>query len=116
MEDTHRVTVIELVRWWEKRRWVYNIVVGLSGLAVLLLMQVDFSVHVLLAIAYYGVLANLCYTFGWAIEVLLLVYFNRVEPMGKYRLLLFLVGTVFSVLLTICSALYWTLKMDLALG
>jgi hypothetical protein len=70
-----RRTTASLLIWWESRRMIYNGIVGLAGLFTLLVIRLiafvppgvpfPFDWRPIVA---YGALANVCYTFGWAIE------------------------------------------------
>ena len=73
----------QIILWWEKRRVLYNILVGAVGLvSVTVLLTVGrrvigeqeplFSPFLLfLGILIYGVGANICYTAGWIVELLI---------------------------------------------
>jgi hypothetical protein len=70
-----RRTTASLLMWWESRRMLFNGIVGGTGLFTLLVIRliafvppgVPFMLDWRPVVAY-GVLANVCYTFGWAIE------------------------------------------------
>lgn len=93
----------ELITWWEKKRWWYNVLVGITGLVVLgisgLLQQLPFDFW--LGIIFYGIAANVGYTLGWA-SALLLHYYTQSELLFTHRNTLYFIGTVSSILLT-----YW---------
>lgn len=76
-----RSRALQVVAWWEKRRFGYNLMVGSAGLLTSALMLVCAFVSeaavgvpiglsdgpllgVFAAIAY-GIMANVCYTGGW---------------------------------------------------
>ncbi|MES2179016.1 MAG: hypothetical protein V4550_14240 [Gemmatimonadota bacterium] len=92
--------------WWESRRPVYNLIVGGTGLVTLASISVIglLPPHPPLqvpwqAVVLYGVLANVCYSFGFAIEALLeRLWGNDVAPAGP---LLFRQGLAFGVGLTL---------------
>jgi hypothetical protein len=102
----HRRTTVSLLLWWEARRGVFNVIVGGTGLFTLLVtrliswvppgvpMQVDWR-----PIAAYGLLANVCYTFGWGIEVVLQRLWREKTPAVGPAL--FRQGLAFSVGLTL---------------
>jgi hypothetical protein len=95
-----------LLAWWESRRPAYNLVVGGAGIITLATLhvlswlppQLTFDVPLPLIIVY-GVAANVCYTFGFALEALLQrVWGDDVAPVGPT---LWRHGLVFSVGLTL---------------
>jgi hypothetical protein len=95
-----------LLAWWESRRPVYNLIVGGTGLVTLATLQVlswlpphlTFDVPLGLTILY-GVAANACYTFGFALEALLQrIWGDDVAPVGPT---LWRHGLVFSIGLTL---------------
>ena len=79
--DDRVFTKREVVRWWELRRPLFNLgvlIVGLSSIAAMeslvapLLPErqdVVEAITLILVVAVYGVLVNLCYTFGWILEL-----------------------------------------------
>jgi hypothetical protein len=105
------LTALGVIFWWEKRRWLYNLLVGLTGVAaiaaVVLIAMVtgsdcgvpDPPVVLILAAAVYGIAANVCYTFGTVAELI-----ARATAMNAtsrdYGAALFALGTIGSVLLT----------------
>ena len=112
-----------IIAWWERRRLGYNLVVGGAGLVTLAVVQLlavlppDGSAElvdsqVLVGVAAYAVLANLCYTFGWVVEAAMhLAWGDRVLPVGGP---LFRQGVVFSVGLTllpiVLAQLFWCVR------
>jgi hypothetical protein len=101
-----RRTTASLLMWWESRRMLFNGIVGGSGLFTLLVIRliafVPPGVPLLLdwrPIVAYGVLANVCYTFGWAVEaVAQRLWGERCPTIGPA---LFRQGLAFSVGLTL---------------
>src|ERR1051325_1708492 len=69
-----RRTPIGILTWWESRRLMYNVIVGATGvrplgiIGALSLIPPGLGLRNLLppipGILVYGVLANVCYTFG----------------------------------------------------
>ena len=113
---------LNVVQWWERRRFSYNVIVGLTGLATLVYVN---GLELLLghgmliprpgpdgpqqvwAIVAYGVLANVCYTGGWIIENLAERWLKR--PAYGLGPALFRHGLVFSVGLTLLPAIVVTI-------
>jgi hypothetical protein len=101
-----RRTPLGILTWWESRRLIYNAIVGATGLVTLGITGAISLIPPglpgvrppLLAILAYGVLANICYTFGPFVEIALQkIWKNRVLPVGPS---LFRQGLAFSVGLT----------------
>ena len=99
-------TTLSLLTWWESRRGTFNLVVGATGLITLaitlLISFVPPGVPMFFdwrPIVAYGLLANVCYTFGWAIEaVAQKIWGEKCPPFGPA---LFRQGLAFSVGLTL---------------
>lgn len=95
-----------LLRWWESRRPFYNVVVGATGAITLagafLLTGGEFNPlnpGVLGGVIAYGLAANVCYTFGWTMEILAFAIWGREAPaLGP---LLFRQGLIFSIGVTL---------------
>ena len=71
----YRRTTVSLLTWWESRRLTFNAVVGSAGVFTLVVIRaiswLPPGIPVSLGwrpVVAYGVLANVCYTFGWTIE------------------------------------------------
>src|SRR5688572_24215687 len=113
---------LRVVQWWESRRLSYNLIVGGTGVATLVYINAlevllgqgmltpltgrGAAAHVM-AIATYGVLANVCYTMGWVSETIVERWLKR--PIYGLGPALFRHGLVFSVGLTLLPAVVITL-------
>jgi len=116
----YRRTTLSLLTWWESRRGTFNLVVGATGLFTMLVMKliafIPPGVHVWFdwrPIVAYGVLANVCYTFGWGIEaVAQRIWGDKCPALGPA---LFRQGLAFSVGLTLLPILLisftWVLRL-----
>src|SRR3954463_9886597 len=102
-----RRTPIGILTWWESRRLIYNVIVGTSGIVKLGILAAISLIPPGLprlmppipAILVYGVLANICFTFGPFVEIgLQRLWQDRVLPVGPA---LFRQGLSFSVGLTL---------------
>jgi hypothetical protein len=108
-EPTLMRSPLRVVQWWESRRPVFNLIVGVTGLGTLvyvnalsLLVRGEwFAVPWQLIVAY-GISANLFYTLGWAIENVAERWLRR--PLYGIGPALFRHGLVFSVGLTLFPA------------
>jgi hypothetical protein len=108
----------DVIGWWEARRIPFNLIVGsagiltcifigIVGLSSELLFKSEFGLpdpplFALVAIVIYGVIANVCFTGGWIIELLI----RQMWPWeaDRFATLSFSLGIVFSVLLTLSPA------------
>ncbi len=101
--------VFDVVKWWETRRWEYNIYVGITGgIGTLLFGFSESNIEVtlgLVIIAFiYGICANICYFLGWVPEVFSIIYFGK--PYQEHiRLALFRIGLAGSLVLTFLIAI-----------
>jgi len=105
-----RRTTASLLGWWESRRMLFNGIVGGTGLFTLLVTRliafvppgVPFMFDWRPIVAF-GVLANVCYTFGWAVEsVAQRIWGEKCPTLGP---VLFRQGLAFSVGLTLLPIL-----------
>ena len=120
----YRRTTIGILTWWESRRLVYNVIVGGTGIVSLvfigLLSLVPPGLQLwpgLGPVVAFGVLANVCYTFGSFIEITLQrIWGDRVLPVGPA---LFRQGLSFSVGLTLLpmfvASLSWVVRAGMFL-
>lgn len=121
-----RRSTFSLLGWWESRRGLFNVAVGATGLVTLLVIRliafippgVPMPTGWLRPVIVYGILANVCYSFGWLVEtVAQWVWGDRVRPLGPP---LFRQGLAFSVGLTalpvLLVSLTWLLRVAASLG
>jgi hypothetical protein len=107
-------TARQIISWWELRRIPYNLIVGATGiLACVCLFGIgcfseerfgeaigfpDSPLFGLMAIIIYGIAGNICYTFGWIVELFVKgVWKERSKGFGEIS---FVLGILFSVILT----------------
>ena len=93
--------------WWEKRRWIFNLVVGLTG-SIFFFLVPSFNSFDILGVLVYGILANLCYCTGFLIEVAARYYFKNESDFTRKREFLYAAGLLFSVLVTALLAIGWS--------
>jgi len=108
----------EVIGWWETRRIPFNLIVGSTGILTCIAVGVvglgsellfnsefglpDPPLSALVVIVLYGILANICFTGGWVIELILRKLWPR--EADRFATLTFSLGTIFSVLLTLAPA------------
>lgn len=105
----------DVIAWWESRRIPYNLIVGTTGILSSLVTLITAFVtghvvgdgfgsplFVVFAVIIYGVMANICFTGGWLLELLSRrLWGTRAEAFGEIA---FTWGTLCSVLLTLVPA------------
>jgi hypothetical protein len=93
---------VDVIAWWESRRFAYNVIVGLTGLCVLaVLRQIQFASmgSLVEASIAYGIAANICYTSGWMADLFARRFWK--EKAEHFAPILFTLGLMFSVGLTV---------------
>lgn len=113
----------QVIRWWELRRLLYNVVLLIVGVAAIAGMEWLMTkviplgedavepMILVLGVLVYGVMANLCYTLGWVIEL----RGRKADPVSARRRgqWMFRVGLLFSCVPTSVpfwlACVYWTL-------
>jgi hypothetical protein len=112
----------EVISWWESRRFRYNLMVGATGLDTTSLFVVSASVGqrtlgipiglpdppaiAALGVIVYGLMANLCYTAGWIVELFIAPSLGYEEG-GYFGQVAFTSGFFFSIALTLALCLCW---------
>ncbi|NVK04659.1 MAG: hypothetical protein HWD92_07540 [Flavobacteriia bacterium] len=95
----------EALAWWEKKRLLYNVIVGISGLFTLFSLSGDFGVsELLIGALFFGIGANAFYSLGFLLESWNHHYLKNSIKFESVRLPLFLLGLIFSVGLTLLLA------------
>lgn len=98
--------ILSIVGWWESRRPLYNLAVGLSGMpSVLLYMALGKPNFLVLAVGVliWGFCANCGYSLGSVVEILGRKFGFQVKP--NFAPGLFALGLVFSCGLTLAESL-----------
>jgi len=99
-----------IIRWWERRRKYYNLVVGLAGILGLTLIKICIpKISLFFGIPFvilYGILANLLYTTGWISFIILKKVFDTIWDFEKYMVMLYIIGTILSLMITLCLCMF----------
>ena len=106
-----RRTTLSLLTWWESRRPTFNMVVGAVGVFTLVFVKLISLLPPGIPmpplgwepVVLYGVLANVCYTFGWGFEAVAQRLWGEKCP--RFGPALFRQGIAFSVGLTLLPVL-----------
>ncbi len=99
--------VMELIHWWERRRIPYTILLILIVVYLVIVAQYEHPQRTYIRLEFivvtliYLFFANLFYCLGWGIPLIIYHYF-KVKPTTKsVRLILFTMGVVLSVFVTL---------------
>jgi hypothetical protein len=106
---------VAVIKWWELRRPIYNVIVGACGILTTVIVLLiaglasdvyheplglpDPPIFFIFGIIAYGIAANICYAGGWVTE--LLVKWIWRERSGAFGEISFFLGILLSVLLTL---------------
>ncbi len=98
-------SLFSLLLWWEQRRSVYNLVVGLTGLPSLLIFSLlGLAFPAVIAAFFYAMCANVCFCLGAPAEIIArAIWKDKAAHVGP---VLFSLGTIFSVILTATIELF----------
>lgn len=87
-------SIIQKFKWWEKKRMLFNIAVGISGLITTIMYCKHFEIFELFGVIAWGMVANILYSTGFIFEMVDHYYFNERIQIVKFRMFLFLIGTL----------------------
>lgn len=101
------MTIAELksnVKWWESKRWIFNIAVLISGVFAIYigLSQCEYywSLEDTFGVVLWVIGANIFYSLGILLELFDWYYLKNKIGIVKFRLFFFVIGTLFSCLWT----------------
>jgi hypothetical protein len=113
--DTPIVSAWQAIGWWESRRAAFNLIVGSAGIVSGLVIGIvgagsyflfdgDFGLpdpplFAVFGAVIYGIMANICYTGGWIVELGIRKAWP--EQADRFATLTLAVGVVFAVVLTL---------------
>ncbi|MBJ6367517.1 hypothetical protein [Snuella sedimenti] len=100
------------IKWWESKRWIYNVLVGLFGIVtifnVLAESPYQWTFEDTLGIIIWGIGANIFYSLGTLFELFDWYYLNSKIGIKKFRLFFFICGTFLSCIYTCwCVLVYF---------
>ncbi len=118
-----------VVTWWERRRLLYNLVLGFAGFITIFLSLIsgligekflgvaigipDPPIFAIFAVIAYAIMANICYTGGWVTELIVAsVWGLQGQYFGKIS---FALGFIFSILLTLIPGVLIVLMLGVEL-
>jgi len=101
------------IKWWESKRWIYNVLVGISGVVALMEVlpksQYEWTSADTLGIIFWGIGANVLYTLGTIVELFDWYYLKNKLGIKRLRLFFFISGTIVSCVYTYTSVLAYFL-------
>ena len=98
--------------WWEKKRILFNVLVGFSGTIGILMNLSLFHTNDIILIIFYGLFANLMFSMGFLLEVFDDYYFKSKLKLQSFRLVLFLIGSIFSCIITfVMAVMFYTFNI-----
>ncbi len=103
MED--KIILNDIVRWWEKKRFWYNIVVGIIGFFFIFNITGAPNLYEILAILIWGLGANIFYSVGILLEVFDQYYLKGKLKLRSFRMAFFIFGLLVSCCVTIINIL-----------
>ena len=84
------------IKWWESKRWLYNALVGISGVMAIIKVlpesQYEWTSADTLGIIFWGIGANVLYTLGTILELFDWYYLKNKLGIKRLRLFFFLSG------------------------
>ena len=105
-ESEHRSNR-EIIRWWERRRAFYNVIMLVAGLITIILavslgeISIPDTINVTPPVLIFAISANLFYTLGWILEITCTKFISNKEILQKTGPVLFIAGTSLSILFTV---------------
>ncbi|AGC77598.1 hypothetical protein LX97_02210 [Nonlabens dokdonensis] len=92
------------VRWWESKRWIYNLVVLLAGsfsiYETYTLFNYSLKLMDIILICIWAIGANIFYSLGTLTELFDWHYFHNKIKIYRFRWFFFISGSLFSCLWT----------------
>jgi hypothetical protein len=106
--DKDENTLYAAFSWWEKKRLLYNIIIGITGLMGMLwyMGYIPLKPYDIIGMLAWGFMANIFYFGGFLLEPVFKYYFKPDIDFADKRSNFFWAGTVFSVLITIIAVSY----------
>lgn len=95
------------IEWWESKRLIYNFIVASIAIGIMIFMwrgTVNFGIfYALFWTLLYLISVNVFFSSGWGIEILSSYYFKKGFYLEQYRILILILGTLFSVFITLIT-------------
>ncbi len=85
-----------IIKWWESKRWLFNLGNGLIGILGLILFADYFKIEEVIGLIIYAIVANILFSSGMILEILDFYYLNNKLGFNKFRILFLILGLFFS--------------------
>jgi len=114
LDDSDKPSKLEeAISWWEKKRLIFNLCVGITGVIGVLLFGTNLWLGDIIDIIFIGILMNVFYSLGFVIEALNQHYLKGRIKMENWRMALFVLGTIFSSLATFLGSFLYFHAIDI---
>ncbi|QCE41960.1 hypothetical protein [Psychroserpens sp. NJDZ02] len=90
----------DIIRWWESKRWLFNLGNGLFGVLGLILFAGYFKLGEAIGLIIYAIVGNIFFSTGMLLEIVDFYYLNNKLGFNKFRLLFLIMGLLFSYSVT----------------
>ncbi|NVK65416.1 MAG: hypothetical protein HWE22_12565 [Flavobacteriales bacterium] len=105
-EEAPKDVILDIIRWWERKRILFNVLqVGIvlfvlfffyNGSSISAILRSEFIFQSLL----YFLFVNFCYSAGWGVHLLLYYYFKTKDTSHILDIVLLILGSLFTSLVT----------------
>ena len=100
------------IKWWESKRWIFNLAIGICGAYAIYQGLSESSYHWssadTIGIIWFGIGANFFYSLGLLLELFDWYYLKNKIGVKRFRFFFFITGLLFSCIWTFwCNWLYF---------
>ncbi|WP_299122049.1 hypothetical protein [uncultured Tenacibaculum sp.] len=104
--------IIDGIKWWESKRWVFNLLVGLSGVlgivkGIYVAAENIFVISDIFGIILLGIIANIFYSSGILVEIFDNYYFNNKLKMERFRVIFLILGCLLCCIYAYLSTYFY---------
>lgn len=99
LQDTGKA-LLGAFHFWNRKRVLFNTLVGLSGGAAMILYMDTINFFDMLGVFMWGITANALYTLGYLADSYMIAAMKKMNGLGDYRLPLFWLGTIAYVIVS----------------
>lgn len=104
--------IIEGIKWWESKRWILNLLVGLSGVlgivkGINVATENIFVISDIFGIILSGIVANIFYSSDILVEIFDNYYFNNKLKLERFRVIFLILGCLLCCIYTYLSTYFY---------